>query len=269
MRKIAIQNLKGGTGKTTTTINLAHALALRGKKVLVVDCDVQGNVAAALGLKKPTATMYHLLMEDRLLSECVYLARENVDVIPSDNTLAVAEMQLAGQPRREETLQIRLRKLTGYDFLLVDCGPSLSLLHQNALLLVDELIIPVSMDYLSLLGAQQIIESIAFLRRFFERSPRLLGIVPTLFDQRTNIASEIYEAIKDTYRDICPILPAIRIDTRLQQAVAKHKTIFEHAPSSRAAEDYARLTSVILNEPITVAESTNSATTYLPITNPA
>jgi chromosome partitioning protein len=248
MRKIAIQNLKGGTGKTTTTINLAHALALRGRKVLVVDCDVQGNVAATFGLKKPNSTLYHLLMEDRLLSDCTVQARENIDVLPSDNTLAVAEMQLAGQPRREETLKLRLRKLTGYDFVLVDCGPNLSLLHQNALLFVDELIIPVSMDYLSLLGAQQIIESIAFLRRFFERSPRLLGIIPTLYDARTNISSEIYDAIRDTYREICPVFPAVRIDTRLQQAVAKHKTIFEHAPSSRAAEDYARITSIILDE---------------------
>ena len=248
MRKIAIQNLKGGTGKTTTTINLAHSLALKGKKVLVIDCDVQGNVAAALGLKKPTSTIYHLLMEDRLLSECIVPARENLDVVPSDNTLAVAEMQLAGQPRREETLQLRLRKLTGYDYVLVDCGPSLSLLHQNALLFAEELIIPVSMDYLSLLGAQQIIESIAFLRRFFERSPSLLGIIPTLFDQRTNISSEIYEAIEEAYRHICPILPVVRIDTRIQQATAKHKTIFEHAPSSRAAEDYARITELLLEE---------------------
>jgi chromosome partitioning protein len=247
MRKIAIQNLKGGTGKTTTTVNLGHALALRGKKVLIIDCDVQGNVAAAFGLKKPTSTMYHLLIEDRLLSECIVPARENIDVVPSDNTLAVAEMQMAGQPRREETLQLRLRKLSGYDFVLVDCGPSLSLLHQNALLFVDELIIPVSMDYLSLLGAQQIIESIAFLRRFFEKSPRLLGIVPTLYDQRTNISSEIFDAIRDAYRDICPILPVVRVDTRLQQAVAKHKTIFEHAPSSRGAEDYARITQRILD----------------------
>jgi chromosome partitioning protein len=247
MRKIAIQNLKGGTGKTTTTVNVGHALALKGKKVLIIDCDVQGNVSAAFGLKKPTSTMYHLLMEDRLLSDCIVPARENIDVVQSDNTLAVAEMQMASQPRREETLRLRLRKLSGYDFVLVDCGPSLSLLHQNALLFVDELVIPVSMDYLSLLGAQQIIESIAFLRRFFEKSPRLLGIVPTLYDARTNISSEILEAIKETYREICPILPVVRTDTRMQQAVAKHKTIFEHAPSSRAAEDYARLTARIVD----------------------
>ena len=98
----------------------------------------------------------------------------------------------------------------------------------------------------ALLGAQQIIESIAFLRRFFERSPRLLGIIPTFFDQRTNIASEIYAAIKEAYEEICPILPAVRIDTRIQQAVAKHRTIFEHAPSARAAEDYAALTSLLI-----------------------
>jgi chromosome partitioning protein len=254
MRKIAIQNLKGGTGKTTTTVNLAHALALRGKRVLVVDCDVQGNVAVALGLKKAAASMYHLLMEDRLLAECILPARERIDVITSDNTLAVAEVQLAGQPRREETLSIRLRKLAGYDYVLVDCGPNLSLLHQNALLFVDELLIPVSMDYLALLGAQQIIDSIAFLRRFFERSPRLLGILPTFFDGRTNIASEIDEAIRETYHGLCPVFPPVRIDTKLQQATARHKTIFEHAPTSRAAADYAHLVSLILETKHKAAE---------------
>ena len=245
MRKIAIQNLKGGTGKTTTTVSLSHGLALRGYRVLVIDCDVQGNVAASFGLKRPSATLYHLLMEDRLLSECVVHARENIDVLPSDNTLAVAEMQLAGQPRREETLGLRLRKLSGYDVVLIDCGPSLSLMHQNALLFAEELVIPVSMDYLSMLGAQQIVESIAFLRRFFDRSPKLVGIIPTFFDQRTNISSEVLAALNEAYRDICPTLPAVRIDTRLQQAVAKHKTIYEYAPSSRAAQDYDHILDVL------------------------
>jgi chromosome partitioning protein len=247
MRKIAIQNLKGGTGKTTTTVNLAHGLVLKGKRVLVVDCDAQGNVAVALGVKKPPATMYHLLMEDRLLGECIQPARPNLDVICSDNTLAVAEVQLAGQPRREETLLLRLRKLSGYDYVLVDCGPNLSLLHQNALLYVDELLIPVSMDYLALLGAQQIIDSIAFLRRFFDRSPKLLGVLPTFYDARTNISSEIYEALRETYASLCPVFPPIRVDTKLQQAIAKHKTVFElGGPATRAAQDYAQVTTLLL-----------------------
>jgi chromosome partitioning protein len=259
MRKIAIQNLKGGTGKTTTTVNLAHGLALREKRVLIVDCDVQGNVAVALGAKKPQATMYHLLMEDRLLSECIQPVRERIDMIASDNTLAVAEVQLAGQPRREETLSLRLRKLSGYDFVLIDCGPNLSLLHQNALLFVDELLIPVSMDYLALLGAQQIIDSIAFLRRYFERSPRLLGILPTFYDGRTNIASEIDEAIRETYNGLCPVFPPIRIDTKLQQAMARHQTIFEHSPNSRAATDFAHITQLILDEKLKLAERSRPA----------
>jgi chromosome partitioning protein len=189
-------------------------------------------------------------MEDRLLSECIVPARESIDLILSDNTLAVAEVQLAGQPRREETLSMRLRKLSNYDYVLVDCGPNLSLLHQNALLFVDELLIPVSMDYLALLGAQQIIDSISFLQRFFERAPRLLGVLPTFYDCRTNIASEIEEAIQETYSQLCPVLPPIRVDTKLPQAMARHKTIFEHAPTSRGANDYARITSLLLNENI-------------------
>jgi chromosome partitioning protein len=243
MRKIAIQNLKGGTGKTTTTINLAHALANEGKRVLIIDTDVQGNVAASLGLKRDQAPtgIYELLINDHRWESTVVKPREWCDLIASNHTLAVAELQLAGFPRREEVLSVRLKTLTGYDFVLIDCGPSLSLLHQNVLLFADELLIPISTEYLAMLGAQQIFQSLAFLLQYFERAPRVLGILPTLFDQRTNVSCEVLAAIEETYRGISPVLPAIPVDTKLGQASAKRKTIFEHAPQTRAAEAYAKL----------------------------
>jgi chromosome partitioning protein len=241
MRKIAVQNLKGGTGKTTSSINVAHALARRGRKVLLIDADVQGNVAASLGLGRPQATLYNLLLEDLVWSACVVSARENLDVIPADSTLAVAEIQLAGLPRREETLAIRLRGVTGYDYVIVDSGPTLSLLHQNVLLFADELLIPISTEYLAMLGAQQIFQSLAFLKKYFDRAPRVAGIIPTFFDQRTNISVEVADAINQAYSQLCPVLPSIPVDTKVSQASAKKKTLFEHAPTSRAAEAYLRL----------------------------
>jgi len=237
-----VQNLKGGTAKTTTSVNLAHALALRGKKVLLLDADVQGNVAACLGLKRPEAGLYQLLIDDLTIANCVVPSgRENLDVLPSDRTLAVAEVQLQGMPRREEILSLRLRSLSGYDYVIVDCGPTLSLLHQNVLLFAEELLIPISTEYLAMLGAQQILESMKFLRRYFDRAPKLIGVLPTLFDARTNIGNEIAQAIQETYRGICPVLPAIPLDTRVSQSMAKKKTILEHAPTSRAGDAYTRL----------------------------
>lgn len=248
MRRIAIQNLKGGTGKTTTAVNLAHALAQGGHRVLLLDADVQGNVAACLGLGRPQPTLYHLLIDDLVWSKCIVSAREGLDVLCSDHSLAVAEVQLHSLPRREEILALRLRSLSGYDFVIVDSGPTLSLLHHNVLLFVDELLIPVSTEYLAMLGAHQIVESRKFLRQYYERAPELLGVLPTFYDQRTNISNEVAQAIQETYKNICPVLPPIPVDTKLSQATAKKRTIFEHAPTSRAAESYARLAEWVVRQ---------------------
>lgn len=251
MRKIAVQNLKGGTAKTTTSVSLAHALALRGNRVLLIDTDVQGNVVAALGVKWPASNMYHLLVEDVMVTNCVVPSgRKNLDILASDRTLAVAEVQLQAFPRREEILTMRLKALADldYDYVIVDCGPTLSLLHQNVLLFADELIIPISTEYLAMLGAHQIFESMKFLRRYFDRAPSILGVLPTMVDVRTNIAAEITKAIEDSYKDICPVLKAIPIDTRMSQAMARRKTIFEHNPEARSAIAYMRLADWIDNK---------------------
>lgn len=259
MRKIAVQNLKGGTGKTTTAVNLAHALALKGHRVLLVDADVQGNVGASLGLGKQKATLYQLLCEDLVWSSCIIPGRENLDVLPSDHTLAVAEVQLHAMPRREEILGLRLRSLTGYDYVIVDSGPTLSLLHQNVLLFVDELLIPISTEFLAMLGAQQIVQSLAFLRRYFDRAPRILGVLPTFFDQRTNISNEIAQAIAETYSKVCPVLQPIPVDTKVSQAMAKRRTIFEHCPTARAADAYRDLADWVESS---VATATIEAVTH-------
>ena len=218
MRRIAVQNLKGGTAKTTTAVSLAHALALRGRRVLLLDADAQGNVAACLGLKAHGPSIYHLLVEEAASARCIApTGREGLEVLPSDKSLAAAEILFQSMPRREEVLSLRLRGLSGYDYVIVDCAPALSLLHQNALLFADELVIPISAEFLALRGAQQILDSMKLLRRYFDRVPSLLGVLPTLVDSRTSIANEIVAAIRDTYRDLCPVLDPIPTDTRVSQ----------------------------------------------------
>lgn len=246
MRRIAIQNLKGGTAKTTTAVNLAHGLALAGHRCLLIDADVQGNVGAILGIATDKPSLYEMLIQKRPWRDCIVNARENLDMIGSNETLAVAELELGTMPRREEIMRLRLKTLAGYDYVIIDCGPSLSLLHQNVLLFVDELLIPIATEFLAMMGAHQILQSMARLQEYFERTPTLLGVLPTLHDQRTRISCEVLEAIGETYAPLGSVFPPIPLDTKLGQACALHKTIFEHAPRSRAAHAYSQLVSAVV-----------------------
>lgn len=246
MIKISVQNLKGGTGKTSTVVNLGHALALQGKKVLLIDTDSQGHIATHLGIKHDP-TLYDLIASDTAVEECIVEARQNLDCIVSNKTTAALEVMLVNMPRREEVLSMRMRRVSGYDFVLIDCSPSLSLMHQNALLYSDYLLIPISMDTLALAGAASIVESGKMLLKYFEAQLKILGVIPTFYDARTNISKEVMSFIERTYTQLCNVLTPIRIDTKLKEAAAAHKTIFEYEPKSRAAEDYSRLADQISN----------------------
>lgn len=244
MRKIACQNLKGGTGKTTTVISLSSYLAEKGYRVLLLDMDAQGNIRESLGIKHDI-TMYDLIIDDALVDDCIIKARENIDCIISKNTLAACETLLVSMPRREEILKIRLKNIDHYDYVFIDCSPSLSILNQNALLFAEEVLIPISMDYLAMLGAVQIIENFNMIKKYFEKNLIITGVIPTFYDIRTNISKEILEALRDVYKD--KVMPPIRIDTKVRQASSAKKTIFEYAPDSRAAEDYKKVCEVLLN----------------------
>lgn len=252
MRKIAFQNLKGGTGKTTSAVTLASLLSARGYKVLLVDMDAQGNVKEHFGITHPY-TMFDLLVEEVPVDSCLVVARDGLHCLISDATLAACESILMSRPRREEALRRALEGLDGYDFVLVDCPPSLSMLNQNALVYSDELIIPVSMDFLALLGANQVIEHMALIERYFDKTIRLLGVLPTFYDRRTRISREIVEALQERYGE--RVWPPIRIDTKIPQAPSARKTIDTFKRTSRGTQDYEAVCDVLLGTAPPAAET--------------
>ncbi len=245
MRIFAIHNQKGGTGKTTTAIFLGAAFAKRGHKVLIIDADSQGHIRRIFKIKHEY-TMYDLLIEDTLVSKCIYNVRKNLDCIFSDPTLEGAELILSNQnpEGRHRLLSLRMELVANYDFVLIDCSPSLNLINQLALVYAQELLIPINMDYLGLVGATQVIDNLNMLEKEFNNHTEITGIIPTFVDFRTNMTHQVIKTIQKTYNG--KVLPNIRIDTRIQQAIAHHNTIYEYDPKSRGAQDYDKLSEVLL-----------------------
>lgn len=238
-RRIAVFNHKGGTGKTTTSVNLAAGLAERGLNVLLVDADGQGNVGASLGIRGEK-TLYHVLVSGMRADEAAVPVRQNLDVLTSNELLAAAELYLAERPNRHRILRERLGdRASGYDVIILDCAPALSLMNQNALVYADSVLVPVSCDYLSLIGVRQVLRTLKSVRTLLKHEVKLLGVLPTFFDVRNNISREAITALTDHFGDRC--LPPIRVNTRLREAPSARKTIFEYAPSSHGALDYTAL----------------------------
>jgi len=239
-RRLAILNQKGGTGKTTTAVNLAAGIADRGFDALLVDVDAQGNVGASLGVRGERS-LYHVLVEGADAAAVAVPVRGHLDVVTADATLAAAEVWLARlDGPRDEVLARRLAPSTKkYQYVVLDCGPSLSLLNQNALRFADEVLIPVSCDYLALVGVKQVMRTLKDIDHHLGHAVRVAGVVPTFFDARTNLAREAVETLRGHFKD--RLYEPIRRSTRLAEAPSHRQTIFEYAPDSHGAEDYRRL----------------------------
>lgn len=237
--RVAVLNQKGGTGKTTTSVNLAAGLAEKGARVLLIDADAQGNVGHSLGLKAQY-TLYHVLMDQVSVDDAVVPIGNTFDVLCSDDTLAAAEIKLAQHPTRGAVLARRLegagKSLGGYTHIVIDCAPSLSLINQNALCAVDEVIIPVACDYLSLIGVKQVLKTLKNVHAHLGHTVKVGGVIPTFYDARAKICRDALEALRKHFGDLC--LPPIRQNTKLKEAPSHRKTIFEHDPHCSGAEDY-------------------------------
>jgi chromosome partitioning protein len=247
-RRIQIQNFKGGVGKTTTSVNLAHGLALKGHRVLLIDLDHQGNATTGLGVavENGLPTLYHVLKEDLPFQNAILETRENLWLLPSNATTAVAENHLNSLPARELQLREKLAASDGFDYIILDCPASLNILHNNALLYADELLLPIGPEKWAYDGARQILESAARLAKYYNHQPRILGALPTMLDRRLAITGEMMDLLHFSFGD--KVLPAIRSDATLKNAQKNSKTIFEFAPNSKGAVDYKNLVSVIENK---------------------
>lgn len=247
-RRIAILNQKGGTGKTTTAVNVAAGVAERGRNVLLIDTDAQGNVGVSLGVSGERS-LYHVLVEGLDPTEVAVPVRQHLDVITSDATLAAAEIWLARQSpdqrSRVMTKRLNLMQISRrYDLVVIDCGPSLNLLNQNALSYADEVIIPVTCDYLALVGVKQVVRTIKDVERHLHHSVRISAVLPTFYDGRTRLAREVLETLQGYFKHRC--LEPIRHNMRLAEAPSHRKTIYEYAPNSHGAADYNRVADWVL-----------------------
>jgi len=235
-RRIAVFNHKGGTGKTTTAVNLAAGLAEAGSKVLLVDADGQGNVGASLGIRGEK-TLYHVHVHGTSAMDAAVPVRDDLHVLTSNELLAAAELHLAGRPNRDRVMRERLGdRLTGYDVIVIDCAPALSLMNQNALVFADSVLVPVSCDYLSLVGVKQVLRTLRQVRDHLKHDVAMLGVLPTFYDVRNKIARDSVSALQDHFGERC--LPPIRVNTKLREAPSARQTIFEYAPDSHGALDY-------------------------------
>ena len=238
-RVLAVFNHKGGTGKTTTAVHVAAGLAARGAKVLLVDADGQGNVGASLGLEAERS-LYHVLVMGLPFEQARVAARPNLDVIVANETLAAAELYIAGQRNRDRVMASRLARAREiYDYVIVDCSPSLSLLNQNALVLADAVLCPVACDYLSLIGIRQVVRTVKHVNKILNHPVNFWGVLPTLFDSRARICNEALDTLKKNFRDVC--LDPIHFAIKVKEAPSVGKTLFEYAPNSSAAGDYWRV----------------------------
>lgn len=253
---IAVVNQKGGTGKTTTCENLGIGLATEGKKVLLVDTDPQGSLTIALGNPRPDdlpVTLTDLMakiMQNQppLPKEGILSHEEGVDLVPANITLSGLEVSLVNAMSRETILKQYLETVKGqYDYILLDCMPSLGMLTVNALAASDQVLIPVQANYLSAKGLEQLLQTVNKVKRQINPKLRIEGILLTMVDSRTNFAKEISTLIRDTYGSKLKVFDSdIPRSVRAAEISAEGISIFKHNPGGKVAEAYRSLTKEVL-----------------------
>lgn len=249
-RTIAIANQKGGVGKTTTAINLSSCLAEAGQRVLTIDFDPQGNATSGLGLEKGQIedTVYEMMLGDCTFEDCLQQdVQEDLDVLPSDSNLSGAEIELLDIENKEFVLKSHLDRVKDdYDFIIIDCPPSLSLLTLNALVAADTVLVPIQCEYYALEGLSQVLRTINIVKRKMNSSLEMEGVVFTMYDARTNLSLEVVENVKNNlnekiYKTIIPR------NVRLAEAPSHGMPINIYDSKSTGAESYRLLAAEVIS----------------------
>ena len=247
---IAVTNQKGGVGKTTTAINLAASLAANDISVLLVDSDPQGNATTGLGVEKGLEnkrTLYEALTQGVPLSDVIVKTLcEGLDLVPADKDLVAANLDLVDLPNREYRLTETLAPIRDrYQYIVIDCPPSLDLLTLNALVAADSALVPIQCEFFALEGISQLMDTIDKIRAGFGRKLELEGILLTMFDDRTNLARQVAEDLRDFFNHdvLTTVIPR---SIKLAEAPSYGKPILMYDPRSRAAESYIKLAKEIL-----------------------
>ncbi len=238
---LAIANQKGGVGKTTTSVNLSACLAYLGKKVLLVDTDPQGNATSGVGIEKGEveACIYNVLVEDAELEKVIlHTAMDGLDVVPATIQLAGAEIELVPTISREVRLKRAIEKVeTNYDYIIIDCPPSLGLLTINALTAADAVIIPVQCEYYALEGLSQLLNTIRLVQKHLNDNLSIEGVLLTMLDARTNLGIQVIDEVKKYFQDKVyqTIIPR---NVRLSEAPSHGEPIVLYDARSRGAQVY-------------------------------
>src|SRR5690625_314897 len=246
---IAVTNQKGGVGKTTSTVNLGASLALLGNRVLIVDIDPQGNATSGVGVNKGDMDecVYNVLVEDAdAASICVPTETENLSIIPATIQLAGAEIELVPTMSREVKLKKALSSVRdNYDYILIDCPPSLGLLTLNALTAADSVLIPVQCEYYALEGLSQLLNTIRLAQKHLNTELMIEGVLLTMLDARTNLGLQVIDEVKKYFQDKVyeSIVPR---NIRLGEAPSHGKPISSYDPKSKGAEVYLELAKEVI-----------------------
>lgn len=246
---IAIANQKGGVGKTTTTVNLGSSLAFMGKKILLVDIDAQGNATSGMGIRKPDVTkdIYDVLVNEVPIQEAIVpSSREGLDIVPATLQLAGAEIELTSMMARESRLKLALNEVKDqYDYILIDCPPSLGHLTINSFTASDSILIPVQCEYYALEGLSQLLNTVRLVQKHFNPELEIEGVLLTMYDARTNLGAEVVEEVRRYFQEKVyeTIIPR---NVRLSEAPSHGMSIIDYDIRSKGAEVYQALAKEVL-----------------------